>query len=146
MSNEQYDWMDEALQIAAQCWCDAETSDRVMDPVLAEAVAKRIAAWMRTAAQADRNTDFYRDLIVQIGKTFGDAAKTADDGTIMDDVLALRVPELVEALQSRTVELEADLRGAPRCPTCNSSNPRLHPAMQVGGEVQVCSNSWHTGG
>ena len=48
---EKVDWMDEAKEIAAQCWCDPETKDRIMDPALATAVAKRIAAWMDTAAQ-----------------------------------------------------------------------------------------------
>ncbi len=37
--------------IAAQCWCDEETSENVMDPKLAEAFAIRLAAWMETAAQ-----------------------------------------------------------------------------------------------
>lgn len=36
-------WMGEARQIAAQCWCEEETKDRVMDPVLAEAVAGLVA-------------------------------------------------------------------------------------------------------
>ncbi len=30
------DWMPEARELAAQCWCDPETSDRVMDAALAE--------------------------------------------------------------------------------------------------------------
>ena len=53
-------WMDEARQLAAQCWCDKETENKVMDPELAEAVAKRIAAWIATAAQNQRNADYYR--------------------------------------------------------------------------------------
>lgn len=48
-------WMDEARQVAAQCWCDEETKDRVMDHALAEAVARRIAAWMDTAMQFSHN-------------------------------------------------------------------------------------------
>jgi len=36
-------WMEEAREAAAQCWCDKETEDCVMDSVLAEAVATRIA-------------------------------------------------------------------------------------------------------
>jgi hypothetical protein len=51
MNEEANKWMDEARQIAAQCWCDEETQDRVMDTPLAEAMARRIAAWMETAAQ-----------------------------------------------------------------------------------------------
>ena len=34
--------IEEARGIAAQCWCDPETSSKVMDPVLAEAFAKRL--------------------------------------------------------------------------------------------------------
>ena len=56
------DWMDEARQIAAQCWCDSETDQKEMDVTLAESVARRIAAWMDTAAQSQRNTDYYRGL------------------------------------------------------------------------------------
>ena len=65
-------------QYAAQCWCDPETSDRVMDTQLAEAVAKRIAAWMDTAAQAQHIVDYYRSLVVRCGNALGDAARTAD--------------------------------------------------------------------
>lgn len=63
------DWMDEARQVAAQCWCDRETQYVTMDPVLAEAVARRIAAWMDTAAQESRNTNFYRTLLRQYHRT-----------------------------------------------------------------------------
>lgn len=91
-------WMDEARQIAAQCWCDDETKDRVMDPTLAEAVAKRIAAWMDTAAQAQRNADYYRGLLERCGNAIGEAAHICDDGSRSEDVLNAKVPELVEAL------------------------------------------------
>ena len=94
---EEIDWMDEARQLAAQCWCDPETEDRVMDPPLAEAVAKRIAAWMDTAAQNQRNTDYYRGLLVRCGKTIGDRAFIADDGTRSEDVLCAKIPEIIEA-------------------------------------------------
>lgn len=30
------------------------------------------------------------------------------------------------------------------CPTCESTAPHLHPAMQHGGEVQPCPDAWHT--
>lgn len=47
--------------LAAQCWCDDETKDRVMDPALAEAFAKRlailvkrIAIWKEIAKEANR--------------------------------------------------------------------------------------------
>ena len=89
-------WMDEARIIAAQCWCDKETETRVVDTVLAEAVAKRIAVWMYTAAQNQRNTDYYRGLLVRCGKAIGDRAFIADDGTRMKNVLCAKIPEIVE--------------------------------------------------
>lgn len=91
-------WMPEARQIAAHCWCDDETKNIVMNAALAEAVAKRIAAWMDIAAQAQRNCDYYRGLVVRCGNSFGAAAKTCDDGSKSEDVLCAKVPELVEAL------------------------------------------------
>ena len=93
-----YDWMDEARQLAAQCWCDKETSDREMDVVLAEAVAKRIAAWMETAAQENKNTEFYRGLLDECAKWLGPEAYTADDGSIHTSPIRLKIPELVEKL------------------------------------------------
>ena len=90
------DWMDEARQIAAQCWCDPETEGKEMDAVLAEAVAKRIAMWMDTAAQNQRNTDYYRGLLEKCGKAIGDRAYIADDGTKSEDVLYAKIPEIIE--------------------------------------------------
>lgn len=91
-------WMDEARQLAAQCWCDPETEDRVMDPALAEAVAERIAIWMDTAAQSQRNVDYYRGLVEQCGIFIGESAYLQDDGGRGEDVLCAKVPELVEQL------------------------------------------------
>jgi len=36
--------LDKAREIAAQCWCDDETKHIIMEPALAEAFAKRLAA------------------------------------------------------------------------------------------------------
>jgi len=89
-------FIEEARHIAAQCWCDPETEDRVMDPVLCEAVSRRISNWMDTAAQNQRNTDYYRGLLVRCGEIIGKRAYVADDGTISEDVLCAKIPELVE--------------------------------------------------
>lgn len=90
-------FLEEARVIAAQCWTDKETCDRVMDPALAESIATRIAFWMETAARNQRNTDYYRGLLERCGKAIGDRAFTADDGTRMADVLCAKVPDIIEA-------------------------------------------------
>lgn len=90
--------MDEARMTAAQCWCDKETEDRIMDVDLCEAVAKRICSWMDTAGMFSRNADYYRGLVVECGNAIGTEAFTADDGRIHDEVLCAKVPQLVKEL------------------------------------------------
>jgi hypothetical protein len=35
---------------------------------------------------------------------------------------------------------EKELQG---CSTCGSTAPHMHPAMQHGGEVEICTNDFH---
>jgi len=95
------DWTVEARQLAAQCWCDEETQLIAMDVRLGEAFAKRLAAWMEIAAQHARNEDFYRDLLFECAKHLGPEVFVSDDGSIQDEPLLLKVPELIEKLVSR---------------------------------------------
>ncbi len=46
------DLMEEALGIAARCWCDPETEGKTMDTELAEAMAKRIVERLRLLESA----------------------------------------------------------------------------------------------
>lgn len=62
-ARQEYDWMPEARQIAAQCWCDEETKRKPMDPELVEAFARRLAAWMRIGSQHARNEQYLCDQI-----------------------------------------------------------------------------------
>lgn len=54
-------WIEEARQMAAQCWCDEDTSGIEMDVRLAEAMARRLAAWIATAAFHANNEAYWRD-------------------------------------------------------------------------------------
>jgi hypothetical protein len=93
-----YDYKEEAIQITAQCWTDEETKDIPMDARLAAAFARRLAAWMQTAAHAYKGVEFYRGIIDECGAAIGVEAYTSDDGSIQEDVLALKLPELVRKL------------------------------------------------
>ena len=68
--------------------------------------AKREAeAWKESAAFHCRNEFFWHDLVDQCGKHFGVEARTSDDGSIQEDVLGLKVPELVERTVKKNLEL-----------------------------------------
>lgn len=53
--------------------------------------------WRETAEQQARNVDFYRVLFESIAARIGVEAFTADDGTVGDSPIMLKVPELVVA-------------------------------------------------
>jgi len=108
---KEIDWMIEAQKIVAQCWCDERVSDRVMDPVFAQMVAEKIAFWIDTAAQNQRNTEYYRDLVITCGKMLGHDAYVCDDGSVSKDVLCAKVPELVHTLTLHAIRLEAMREG-----------------------------------
>jgi hypothetical protein len=63
-----------------------------------EQVKKERQSWEETAAQFSRNADYYRGLVVEIGENFGEEAYTSDDGSLQQDVLCAKVPELVKEL------------------------------------------------
>lgn len=92
------EYIDEAREIAAQCWCDPKTENTEMDADLAEVFAWRLAAWIGQSAQNQRNTDYYRGLVERCGEAIGEQAYIADDGGKHNDVLCAKVPELVEKL------------------------------------------------
>lgn len=91
-------------EIAAQIWCEPKHAGVTMDVAFAQTIADRIAAeqahtdrWFETAQQHCRNEEYYRGLIIKIGELFGVEARTSDDGSIQQDVLCAKVPELVAA-------------------------------------------------
>jgi len=72
-----------------------------------EAVERERDNWQETAAQHCRNEEFWRGLVHQTGAHFGPAAYTADDGSVGDRVLGLKVPELAQAAVAERDALEA---------------------------------------
>lgn len=69
-----------------------------MDAKLTEVFASRLVGWMLTARDYAKSSEYYRNLLVQIGRDFGHAAYVADDGTVMEDPIVAKIPELVQAL------------------------------------------------
>lgn len=65
--------------------------------------------WAETAQQYAKDAAYYRGLVERIGKVFGKEAYTADDGTVGDSVLCVKVPELVENLDKQIKILASSL-------------------------------------
>ncbi len=91
-------FMDLALEISAQCWCEEKTSDIPMNSNLATVFAEKLSYWIDLAAQNQRNTDYYRGLLISCGEAIGKEAYIQDDGGVVQDVLCAKVPELVKGL------------------------------------------------
>lgn len=101
-------YMEEARMIAGAVWCDEETKDKVMDPELAEAFAKRLATWMETAAMFSKNADFYRGMLEQCARLLGPSVYVSDDGSVQEDPLMLKIPELVRELKQQAADQVAE--------------------------------------
>lgn len=82
-----------------------------------ERLTRERDAWIETARQHCGNEEYYRGLVQRIGKTFGVAAYTSDDGSVQQDVLCAKVPELAESSESALAAAQkriAELEGAAR--------------------------------
>lgn len=73
-----------------------ETKDGL---IMWEYLISQMNGWYDTSCILSRNTDYYRNICVQVGETLGKEAYTCDDGTIVPDVLIDKIVELVEKLQ-----------------------------------------------
>jgi hypothetical protein len=69
-------------------------------------------AWSETANRHCRNEDYYRGLVVAIGKLLGPEAYISDDGSVQQDVLCAKVPEIVAAEVKHNKALEQNLQAA----------------------------------
>jgi hypothetical protein len=56
-------------------------------------------AWEEACGQAQKNVDYYRGLLDWCGHVIGRDAFICDDGSVSDDVLRAKIPELVSELQ-----------------------------------------------
>ena len=64
----------------------------------AEAAEVREASWTETARQHLNNEQYYCGLLDRIAKVFGARAYTSDDGSVQDEVVRAKLPELVDEL------------------------------------------------
>jgi hypothetical protein len=77
-------------------------------------LANQVESWQDTARHFSDSADFYRGIVNEVGGLFGEAARTSDDGSVQDGVLALKVPNLVRELLSQNKKLRNKLARAPQ--------------------------------
>lgn len=63
-------------------------------------------SWEESARQFARDVDFYRGLLRQCGQLLGKDCYTSEDGTVQEDVLAIKVPEVLHKLLRDRIDLE----------------------------------------
>lgn len=72
--------------------------ENLPNPETLEQAIRERNNWCDTAAQHLRNEEYYRGLVIKIGKMLGPEAYTSDDGSVQQDVLCAKVPDLVARL------------------------------------------------
>lgn len=130
-----------ALQLAAQVWCAETTKHIVMDPALAEEFAKVLEGWLDCLAYSEKGCEYFRGQLRKCGEHIGIEAYTSDDGSVQQDVLAAKVPELVAAM----VET---LKFVERWAVHHGSHPRITPQealsmIQHYPRIKAITKSYH---
>ena len=77
----------------------------------AEEITLHTDNWEETARQNQLNTDYYHSLVEEIGKELGQEAYISDDGSIQQDVICAKVPELVRVHLSNKKKLKNEHTG-----------------------------------
>lgn len=99
------------VEQVAKCELPPEISwakENLPTPTTIEQAILERNEWCDTAAMHLRNEEFYCGIVTKIGEMFGEAARTSDDGSMQDSVLALKVPDLVRAELALIEALQAD--------------------------------------
>jgi hypothetical protein len=85
-------------------WAEAE-NDRVALLADREALVAERDNWIETARLHHKNAEYYRGLVIRIGEAIGSQSYVSDDGSVQQDVLCAKVPDLVEALVAEIEKL-----------------------------------------
>lgn len=110
-------------------------------------IADQRDAWIRTAAQARQDADFYRDLLDRVASTLGREAFTDDVGAVHDSPIRLKVPELVARIaeqlddeRGKRIALEERLRVVQLI----TAHPRPVRRVEFGGPEESEDSEWWT--
>ena len=106
---DQYDaWgKEQVLGCVAHGWKEPETSHQEYDHQLAINISRQVRheinGWYDSAAMFHNNERYYRRLLEEIAGIVGVEAFTANDGTVYDNALCIKLPEIIRRLLSKPV-------------------------------------------
>ena len=63
-----------------------------------ELLENSVESWRQTAEQHHRNEQWYRELLIKLGRQLGEPVYISDDGSVNDEPLILKVVERLEQL------------------------------------------------
>jgi len=132
-----------AREQIATAWCTEKNKHKVMDPDLAEACATILANWIESARQYITGMEYYRGLVDQCAKPFGEAAYICDDGsrTGSDEPLRAKVPELVGALIAEIEALRARISMALKVIKDCADSDRVNTVLGMIGWMHAVEES-----
>jgi hypothetical protein len=90
-----------AREQIAQVWCHKKHKKKRFDAALANDLAVIVELWMETAANTMAAATMYRELLVKCGNLIGIESRLSDDGSLQDEPLPMRIPEVVAELCRR---------------------------------------------
>jgi hypothetical protein len=65
------------------------------------ALQKEVTNWKEGAAQYHQNANFYCGLLDKVGEHLGPEVFVSDDGSIQDEPIRLKIPDMVAALRKQ---------------------------------------------
>lgn len=84
--------------------------ERVRGRLKALEADKQADNWEETARSLSKDRDYYKELVVSIGKIFDKDALTADDGIVHEELLCAKIPTLVAKNYLDCIALKAQVQ------------------------------------
>ncbi len=145
----------EAAMVSIACVpsATATTYDAVADAVneIADAAAKAFMDFHGLDVGCWDSDNIVQDVKRGIVRAIEDLPRTPKQELDKAHAIGFRegqasVPSHAEVSKEPIDPNGAHARGEmlPRCPKCDSPDPRRHPAVQFEGEVQLCRHPWHS--
>lgn len=121
-------------------WLDDLSMVRERLHVRADSLAGLAKAFSRTGSE------LMADELNLTVKVLNECAESVSNvsGVVTTMLLHQAQENSTNVLMASLAGIELASRKNERCPTCDSKDRTKHPAVSEGGEVQPCSDAWHT--